>query len=307
MPTTVHTLETFGLLAFTGPDARAFLQGQLSCDVEGLAAEAVTPGSYSTPKGRMLATFLLWAETDGCRLLLPRELCEPLRKRLAMFILRAKVKAEDISARHRFFGLPGSTLADILAPLGIAAPAQPYRATMAAGYTALRLDVDRVLLVAPAESVTGAAPGEPLASAAADSGAWALADIRSGLPWILPATQEQFVPQTANLDLIGGVSFSKGCYPGQEIVARMHYLGRLKERMLRAHVDAPPPAPGTRLYSAAFGAQAAGTVVNAAPSPDGGSELLAVAQLAAAGTLALAQPDGPRLRSLPLPYAVPQA
>ncbi|MGH8620408.1 MAG: YgfZ/GcvT domain-containing protein [Burkholderiales bacterium] len=305
MTPTLHALDQFGLLAFTGPEARAFLHGQLSCDVEGLAPDAVTPGSYSTPKGRMLATFLLWTEADDVRLLLPRALCEPVRKRLAMFILRAKVKAEDATAQHRLYGLQAGDPAPLLAPLGIAAPAHAFHVATAGGRTALRLDAERVLLVTPAGSVSGAAPADPLATAPADTGAWALADIRGGLPWILPETQEQFVPQTANLDLIGGVSFTKGCYPGQEIVARMHYLGRLKERLLHAHVDAPPPAPGTRLYSAAFGAQAAGTVVNAAADPAGGSELLAVAQLAAAGDLALAAPDGPRLRPLPLPYPVP--
>jgi len=299
---TVHTLDTFGLLAFNGPDARAFLQGQLSCDVAGLAPDAVTPGSYSTPKGRMLATLLLWPDADGFRLLLPRALCEPVRKRLSMFILRSKVKAEDLTAAQRLYGLLAGDPDALCAPLGIAAPAQAYRCATAEGYTAVRLDGDRVLLLAPAEPP----PGGALSAAVNGDAAWALADIRGGLPWILPETQEQFVPQTANLDLIGGVSFSKGCYPGQEIVARMHYLGRLKERMLRAHVDAAPPAPGTRLYSAAFGAQAAGTVVNAAPAPEGGSELLAVAQLAAvsAGDLVLAQPSGARLQPLPLPYAV---
>lgn len=301
MSPTVLTLSRFGLLAFTGPDARAFLQGQLSCDVEGLVQDAVTPGSYNTPKGRMLATFLLWAEADGYRMLLPRTLCEPIRKRLAMFILRSKVKAEDVTAAHRLYGLLAGDPAEVCLPLGVAAPAQAYGVTTAAGHTAVRLDTNRVLLVTPA--------GANLAATAQNDDAWTLADIRNGLPWVLPETQEQFVPQTANLDLIGGVSFSKGCYPGQEIVARMHYLGRLKERMLRAHVDAAPPAAGTRLYSAAFGAQAAGMVVDAASAPEGGSELLAVAQRAAeaAGDLALAAPDGPRLRPLPLPYRVPPA
>jgi folate-binding protein YgfZ len=301
MPPTLLMLDRFGLLAFTGPDARAFLQGQLSCDVEGLAPDAVTPGSYNTPKGRMLATFLLWANADGYRMLLPRSLCEPIRKRLAMFILRSKVKAEEVTAAHRLYGLLAGNAGDVCAPLGVAAPAQTYRVAITTGHTAVRLDADRVLLVTPADV--------SLTTTAANDDAWTLADIRNGLPWVLPETQEQFVPQTANLDLIGGVSFSKGCYPGQEIVARMHYLGRLKERMLHAHVDTAPPSPGTRLYSATFGAQAAGMVVNAAPAPEGGSELLAVAQRAAetAGDLTIAAPEGFRLHPLALPYTVPPA
>lgn len=301
MSPTVLTLSRFGLLAFTGPDARAFLQGQLSCDVEGLAPDAVAPGSYNTPKGRMLATFLLWAGADGYRMLLPRTLCEPVRKRLAMYVLRSKVKVEDVTAAHPLYGVLAGDPGDVCGSLGVAIPAQAYQVATGNGSTAVRLDTCRILLVTPADV--------SLAATTANDDAWTLADIRNGLPWVLPETQEQFVPQTANLDLIGGVSFTKGCYPGQEIVARMHYLGKLKERMLRAHIDAAPPAPGTRLYSAAFGAQAAGMVVNAAPAPEGGSELLAVAQRAAetAGDLALATPEGPRLHPLPLPYPVPPA
>jgi tRNA-modifying protein YgfZ len=117
------------------------------------------------------------------------------------------------------------------------------------------------------------------------------------------------VPQTANWDLLGGVNFRKGCYTGQEIIARMQYLGRIKERLFAFHVDARDVAPATRLYSAAFGEQACGTVVDAAPDPVGGTALLAVAQLAAAGAddLMLGAPGGPRLARRPLPYDVPDA
>ena len=138
---------------------------------------------------------------------------------------------------------------------------------------------------------------------------WRWFGVAAGVPWITAATSDLFVPQMANWDLLGGVSFRKGCYPGQEIVARMQYLGRLKERLFAFHADSFDVAPGTRLYSAAFDAeQACGTVVNAAPDLlAGGTALLAVAQLGAvdANDITLGEPRGPRLMRRSLPYDVP--
>jgi len=136
---------------------------------------------------------------------------------------------------------------------------------------------------------------------------WHWFGIRAGIPVITMPTQDLFVPQTANWDLVGGINFRKGCYPGQEIVARMQYLGRLKERLFAFHVETPPPAAATPLYHAAFGAQACGAVVNAAAAPEGGSDLLAVVQwnALADSALHLGVPDGPTLAPLPLPYDVP--
>jgi folate-binding protein YgfZ len=120
------------------------------------------------------------------------------------------------------------------------------------------------------------------------------------------ATQDQFVPQTANWDVLDGINFHKGCYTGQEIIARTQYLGRLKERMYLFHADAAPPPPGTRVYGVVFGDQACGTVVDAAPSPGGGADLLAVVQISALeGPLHVGTKDGPVLAPLTLPYAVP--
>ena len=139
---------------------------------------------------------------------------------------------------------------------------------------------------------------------------WNWYGVAAGVPLITAATSDLFVPQTANWDVLGGVSFRKGCYPGQEIVARMQYLGRLKERLFAFHTDALDVAPATRLHSATFDVrQACGTVVNAAPDPAGGTALLAVVQMAAveADDLTLAEPVGARLTRRPLPYTVPAA
>jgi len=156
------------------------------------------------------------------------------------------------------------------------------------------LDADRFVVYAPAE----AAPRtfDLLAANAKPAGAdaWEWTSIHAGIPVIVTATQEKFVPQMANLDLVGGVSFKKGCYPGQEIVARTQYRGILKRRMALAHADAAPLAPGQRLFSKAFGEQAAGEIVNAAPSPEGGTDFLVVAQIESldSGDLRLDSPDG---------------
>jgi folate-binding protein YgfZ len=135
---------------------------------------------------------------------------------------------------------------------------------------------------------------------------WSWLDIRAGIPVITPSTQELFVPQMVNMDLIGGLSHTKGCYPGQEIVARMHFLGTLKQRMYLAHLATADPRPGDKLYSADMGDQASGTIVNAAPAPEGGWDALAALRIASAhsGGVRWKGPDGPELELLPLPYEV---
>jgi folate-binding protein YgfZ len=139
---------------------------------------------------------------------------------------------------------------------------------------------------------------------------WAWLDIMAGIPSVHPGTNEEFVPQMANLEIVGGVNFKKGCYPGQEIVARMQYLGRLKQRMYRAHVENDAlPRPGDSIFAPDFSGQSAGTVVDAQASPDNGYALLAVIQIssAEAGELHLGSETGPKLSLQPLPYSVSTA
>ena len=174
--------------------------------------------------------------------------------------------------------------------------------------TAIRLAPDRFELVVPVPSA--AAVHEALRRHAADgtAAAWQRLDVHAGIPWITPATQEQFVPQMVNLDLIGGVSFAKGCYPGQEIVARAHYRGQVKQRMYRAHIATDGAVqPGDRLYSADMAGQSTGTIVNAVPAKGEGCDVLAVIQKGSVetGEVHLASLDGPVLELQPLPYAAP--
>lgn len=293
--TSPFALTRFGLLRFSGPDAVSFLHGQLTCDVAALKTGMSSYGGYCSPKGRLLATFLLWTDEDGCWMLLPAERVEPIRKRLSMYILRAKVKVEDMSESLACAGIAGSGIAEQLAACGGTMPGSLHRVAVTNGLRVVRVAAERCLLVMPRERSTSLAAGDDF---------WTALDIAAGIPFIVDATQEEFVPQMVNLDLIGALSYSKGCYPGQEIVARTHYLGRLKQRMFRGRLAAPARA-GDRLYCAELGEQAAGTIVCSA-AVDGGHEVLAVLQLAQAtpGNFRLGATDGPPLALLDLPYAV---
>ena len=298
-------LSHFGLIRFAGEDAQQFLNGQLSCDVNSLEPLRARYGSYSTPKGRMLATVLLWRDAAGYFMQLPRSLCAPIQKRLSMYILRSKVKAEDASGTHVLTGVAGKDAGVILKPLFRALPAEPLTLTSAEGASLLRLSADRYQIIAAPERAPQLWDALSKNATPVGHAVWDWFDIRAGIPFITPATQEQLVPQMANLDLIGGVSFSKGCYPGQEIVARMHYLGRLKQRMYLANIEgAESPQPGDKLYSADMGDQASGMIVSAAPSPDGGSDVLAAIQIESVKGDAVHWKSlhGPRLRFSELPY-----
>ena len=303
--TILAQLSQFGLIRFAGSDAQSFLQGQLSCDVALLQPGQAQYGSYCTPKGRMLASFLLWRDEHGYVMQLPRALCAPIQKRLSMYILRSRVKAADVSTEYAVLGVAGTDAEAALRAWCHNVPAAPLTMATARGASVLRLDANRFQIVASPERAPDlrieiGKTATPVASAV-----WEWFDIRAGIPVITPATQEQFVPQMANLDLIGGVSFSKGCYPGQEIVARMHHLGRLKQRMYLANIAAEEaPLPGDKVFSAGFGDQACGVIVNAAASPEGGYDVLAVIQIESAngGKVHSRTPDGALLKFIELPY-----
>jgi hypothetical protein len=282
------------LIRFSGAEAQTFLHNQLTCDVALLESGRSTYGGYCTPKGRVLATFLLWRAGEDYFMQLPSPLREPIQKQLSKYILRARVKVADASADWTLIGVAGK---------GAAALVQ----RAAGGETAIKLPGERYEIAAgrgKAQAIFAA-----LASDAEKVGPeyWDWLDIRAGVPVILPATQEAFVPQMVNLDLIGGVSLSKGCYPGQEIVSRMHYRGTLKQRMYLANVaGSDAPQPGDKLYSPAFGEQACGTIVNAARSPEGGHDVLAVIQIASVekDEVHWKSPRGVKLAFIQLPYSV---
>lgn len=244
-------LDDLRILAVTGSDRAAFLQGQLTQDVAKANPDTTVMTGWADAKGRLLFAGHLFVARlpadEALALLVPAEVADALVRRLRMYILRAKAQATLLD-------LP---LAGLIGPPGQAAESMPVR---------LHGHDDRHLVIG-AGAVAGATP--------CSRSDWQLADIRAGLPSVLAATTGEFVPQMVNLDLVGGISFTKGCYTGQEIVARMKYLGRVKRRMLRFGAGGGPPAPGAALYA---GRGPAGQVVASAPA-ETGSEFLAVVVL----------------------------
>ena len=307
--TYVTALPMLGSLRFEGPDAATFLQAQLSSDVRALTAGTLQRSSYVSPKGRVLASLLLWrtARADaGIGSLVSADLAAATARRLAMFVLRAKVKVVDPGAYRARLGVAGAgAAAAVTAVLGRA----PARGEALDVDDAALLGLSDGRIVIDVEAARADALRASLAphTRPGDEQAWQLAQVRSGVPLVSAATADAFVPQALNLDALDAVSFQKGCYPGQEIVARTQYLGRLKERLYAFRLHGPAPAPGTRLFADAFGDQPCGTVVNAAPVGATGVELLAVAQRAAdAEALHVGAPDGPLLERIALPYPVPE-
>jgi len=305
----VSDLAPLGALSVSGPDAARFLHGQLTSDVLALSRGDWQFAAWCSPKGRMLANFVLRRSQDErFELLLAGALRETIRKRLGMFVLRSRVTIEDASEASVRLGVGGPKAADAVRAVWGEPPAS-RRSASADGAAIIALPGGRWIAWVDPERAAGIWERLSTLARAAGFPAWEWLSIRAAVPLITPPTSDQYVPQTANWDALGGVSFDKGCYSGQEIVARMRYLGRLKERLVLAHVDAPPPAAGARLFSASFGDQACGSVVNAAEAPGGGTDLLAVLQLAArnSGEVRVGSRDGPELALLPLPYAIPDA
>ena len=297
-----------GLIGVVGEDSESFLQGQLSNDVRALTGHAKY-AAYCTPKGRMLAFMLMWRDESGYFLELPAAIAEATRKRLSMYVLRAKAKLRDATGERVRIGLAGNGSAALLeralVPGGV--PPAPLATAAHEGVFVIALGAERYELVV--DPTAAGALWDRLAQGARPIGvaSWENFEIRAGIPDVVPETLESFVPQMANLDAIGAISFTKGCYPGQEIVARTRYLGQIKRRMLRAHSDgATPPRAGQEVYSPTLPGQSVGTVVRSAPAPEGGYELLAVVQVEAANhaALSLGTPDGTPLRIESLPYSV---
>jgi folate-binding protein YgfZ len=300
-------LAHLGTIAATGPDTDAFLQGQLSSDIRQLEPEHAQYSSYNTPKGRMLASFLAYRTAAAVHLQLPRELVEPVRKRLAMFVLRSRVQLVDASETFVRLGIAGAGAEALVAATVGGAPAATLDVRQTEQAISIRLPGDRFEIVAEPEQARKLWPALAAQARPVRAAVWDWLEIRAGIPVVTAATQDKFVPQMVNLELLGGVSFQKGCYPGQEIVARTQYLGKLKRRMYLAHLaGSVAPVAGTELYSRDLDRQASGMVVNAALAPGGGFDLLAVIQMASteAHPIHLGAPDGPVLEIEPLPYPV---
>lgn len=302
----VAPLTHLGLIAATGDEAAHFLHNQLTNDVEHLAAEA-RPAGYCTPKGRLLASLLIWKTGDRILLQIPRDIQATTQKRLQMFILRTKAKLADVSDEQIMLGLAGPAAASALMPWFPELPLAIYDKIETAAGTLIRhpnaFGIPRYQWITTPEQAMEAWPQLTAVLQPTGPEAWRLAEIDGGVPHITATTQEQFVPQMINFELIGGVNFKKGCYPGQEIVARSQYLGKLKRRMMHASVTAEHVAPGTEIFAASDPGQPCGMVVNAARATPQTVDCLVEIKLAAADAeVRLGAADGPLLSFQPLPY-----
>ena len=253
-PTFLTDLSQGGLIRVSGADAVAFLQGQLSTDLERLAPEASQLSSWSNAKGRVVTLLRLFRRADDIYLNLPVALQAPVHKRLGMYVLRSKVKLEDAGTTLAHLGLSGPDAAAMLQKAGITPPAEINAVTEREGVQVIRLhgELPRYLIVTPAEAV--AALRQQLQSAGAKPGdepAWALAKIQAREPTVYPETSEHFVAQMLDLDRLGAIDFKKGCYIGQEVIARAHYRGGVKRHLIRAVSRSTVPLrPGADIHAA---------------------------------------------------------
>jgi hypothetical protein len=241
-------LARYGLLSVTGSDARSFLHAQLTNDIANLPPDRAALAGWCSAKGRLLASFLVIPTSQGFLLQLSRDLVPTVLKRLTMFVLRSKVKIADASGAWPQSGVWGSVP-------GLEVPSTAFAVAEKDSMLAVRMGDARFLVLGDAGPFSGKEHQVP-------EERWTLEEIRAGRPLISGATQDQFVPQMLNFDTLGAVNFQKGCYPGQEIVARAQYRGQVKRRMKLVHAPAGAgPQPGQEFEG--------GTVVDAAPADDG--------------------------------------
>jgi hypothetical protein len=285
-------LPQYGVIRVVGEDAASFLHGQLTQDFALLGPGQARLAAFCSAKGRMLASFVGFKHSDQeIWLVCAHDLLAPTLKRLSMFVLRAKAKLSDASAELRVWGLVGD---------GAGWPAEVWGKADEGGGALVRLmpaeGRARALWVAPTDAPAPALP-------TLDGALWQWLEVRSGVATVTAPITEAFVPQMLNYESVDGVNFKKGCYPGQEVVARSQFRGTLKRRAYLAH-SAGQPVIGQEVFHASDADQGTGTVAASAPHPAGGFDALVSMQIASAdgGALTLGAADGPALRLLPLPY-----
>lgn len=293
----VAPLLHLGVIRVAGEDAASFLHSQLSQDFALLDLQHARLAALLTPKGRMLASFIGFRRSDAEVLLVcSRDLLAPTLKRLSMFVLRAKARISDATAEFQLHGLAGTAARQLLP-----ADAPPWTLVQHGAASVVALypadGQPRALWLAPLD-----APAPQGAALAAEP--WLWGEVRAGVATLSAPVAEAFVPQMLNYESIGGVNFKKGCYPGQEVVARSQFRGTLKRRTYLVHVPAAAQAlaAGTEVFAADDAEQPVGLVVQSAVSPVGGVDALISMQIAAASQSL--QAEGLPLIIQPLPYAL---
>jgi folate-binding protein YgfZ len=295
----IYPISHLGILAASGKDAAKLLQGQATCNVFEVTENQARIGAFCNPKGRAIVTFLLAKQTDEYLLVLPLEQLEPIRKHLQKYVLRSDVKFADRSDELCLLGFSRSGATE--EPL-FAAHSDQGAVSVTLGSKPLRT----LVIVEPEQAISlwkdhvanqGYVPG--------NSEDWRLLDLLEGIPWLSPATAEEHVPQMLNLDKLDGISFTKGCYTGQEIVARTHYLGKSKRALFLAECMLDQaPEPNAAIIDRNGGEQSRGQVLTAIRH-HGTCHLLAVVLVSESGDYDLVLKDRPdiSLRLLPLPNA----
>jgi folate-binding protein YgfZ len=292
----VTPLTHLGVIRVAGEEAAKFIHGQLTQDFSLLGMDSARLAAFCSPKGRMQASFVGFKRSaDEILLVCSKDILASTLKRLSMFVLRAKARLSDASSEYALYGLAGTSTQDMPSnadavwskhDMGVVSVIRLYPA----------LGVSRQMWLAPADA---AAPqGAPLALSM-----WLWSEVRSGVATVTGPVFEAFVPQMLNYESIGGVNFKKGCYPGQEVVARSQFRGTLKRRAYVMHSAAQMQA-GDEVFSADSPEQPAATVVQAASAPHGGCDAIVSVQLSAlqGSDLCLGESTGPVLEVLPLPY-----
>lgn len=265
-------VSRFELLRFHGSDAHAFLQGQLTCDLDQVTSGQAQFGGFCTPKGRLLANFLLMSVPQAYLMYLPADVAASVTERLRKFILRSDVKIER-ECTLRALALAGPAApATLLQAFGKSSESGTLGIVQHTRASVVRMSGATFLIVAAAAGMAELWAQFSMQATPAGAQCWDWTLIRAGLPWITAATQDQFLPQMIGLDAIGGVSFNKGCYTGQEIVARTRYRGEVKRKLQFGRTHGACQAGDALLAAGAT----CGTVLNAAPDADGGWILLAV-------------------------------
>ena len=289
----VAPLPHLGVIRVEGEDAATFLQGQMTQDFALLGSSEARLAAFCTAKGRMQASFIGFKRSPtDILLVISRDILAPTLKRLSMFVMRAKAKLTDASDAWQLYGLAGQA-----APGESAAPWSKRDDGDASIVFLYPADGQRrALWVAP----VGVPP--PVGNALPQE-LWQWGEVRSAIATITAPVVEAFVPQMLNYESVGGVNFKKGCYPGQEIVARSQFRGTLKRRAYPVHADVEL-ASGQEVFHETDASQPTGTVVQAAAAPQGGWDAIVSMQTSAAqgGRLSLGGPDGPALQLQPLPY-----
>lgn len=273
-------LSWLGLIEVKGDDKNTFLQGQLTNDINQISDSISQLSGLCTPKGRLRALFTIFNHHENLYLQLPQALAETNLKRLKMFVMMSKVELTDVSNDIARIAIYGKSAEKILSEYGFNIPEKYNDVTQFGARTLIRLagKTARFECIASFEDMKQLWQKLSPQAQLIDTSHWRLLDIQAGIPTVFSQTNESFIPQMLNLQALNGINFKKGCYTGQEIVARMQYLGKLKRRMYIAHCDTTENAePGQLLYSASStSGQGVGHIVDTQVALDGGIDLTAV-------------------------------